>query len=205
MFYFLLKNFFGLLVKLLWIKEIIGMENIPSKGPVILASNHSSYLDFICLISVIKRPIKFLVAEKFFKHPLWLPLMVLTNQIKVDRYAKDKNDSIAKALEVLARGGIIGIFPEGTRSRTGSIQKAYGGVIKLAIEARCMIIPIGINGAFTIWSPDQLAPSIKKKKVIIKIGHPLYVQDYINCVDKQIVDQKLANNLVMQKILELIG
>ena len=185
-------------------KEVQGLENIPQKGGVILAANHSSFLDPVCLVAVVQRPISFLAAEKLFKHPLWLPLVFLTRQIKVDRQSKDKSASLANALKVLSRGEILGIFPEGTRSRSGVVQKAYGGVVRLSKNAKCVIVPINIQGAFEILPPGVWFPKLRKQ-IVIHIGVPLYIHEYIDDSNEKNDFVKVANEVVMKRIMELEG
>ena len=72
--YPVLRGLFGPIVKVIWIKEVVGMEYIPKNGPVIVAFNHQSYLDFLAFIAVCPRLVHFLSAEKFFSHLFWVYL-----------------------------------------------------------------------------------------------------------------------------------
>ncbi|MDZ7798289.1 MAG: HAD-IB family hydrolase [Patescibacteria group bacterium] len=161
-----------------WIKSVKGIENIPKRGGVIIALNHKSFFDFLCFTAICPREINFLAAEKFFKSKLWFPLMKLTNQIRVNRDQKDKADVYKKVLRVLEEGKILGIFPEGTRSRSGKIQKAYPGVAKIAFLSKVPVIPVGIKGTFNILPPHRKIPRLKK--CTIKIGEPVYFNKFYN-------------------------
>lgn len=201
LFFIFIKIFISPIINYLFIKNVEGIEKIPQKGPLILASNHQSYLDFICLISIIDRPITFLAAEKFYKSFFWMPIMLLSGQIKVDRTKKNKKKSIRKALEILKRNQVIGIFPQGTRSRTGKIEKFYNGVGILAIKSNSPIFPIGIKGAFQLWPPHKKFPLIKKN-VEILIGNKIYYQK--NSTDNNKKIYKKITKSVMKEICFLI-
>jgi len=199
MFYFVLRKSFSWLVKLIWVKEVKGIEYIPKKGRLIIAANHSSYLDFICLIAVLNRPIYFLVAEKFYHNIFWWPLVRFTNQIKVERQAKDKLDVIKMASQILKKERILGIFPEGTRSRDGKIHKAYSGVVKLARLNQSPIVPVGINRAFDLWPPQKKVPNFKKK-VKINFGQSILPGEYSALNAKEAVEK-----IVIRKIKKLLN
>ncbi|MFA5127222.1 MAG: lysophospholipid acyltransferase family protein, partial [Patescibacteria group bacterium] len=145
----------------------------PKKGSFIIAANHSSYFDFIFLYVFIPRRITFLAAEKFFASRFWRPFMKITGQIKVDRGSGDKGGVYEQVDELISKNGVLGIFPEGTRSRSGKIQKAYSGVAKFANKYNIPIVPVGISGTYEIMSPHDNFPKFKKGK--INIGASLIV------------------------------
>ncbi len=199
MFYWLLKYIFlGPFIRLFLIKKVDGLENIPKKGPVIIAVNHSSYLDFFSLAAVIPRRIYFIAAEKFFESKLWFPLMLLTRQTKVDRNGEDKNETIKKINEILHDGKVFCIFPEGTRSRDGKIQRAYTGVIKIGKTNKTAIVPIAIKGAYELLPPQNKLIKVKKK-IEIRILKPIKYNDF---AEKKNED---ATQSLMQVISAEIG
>lgn len=132
--YSVLKFILSPLIKLLWLKRIEGLENIPRTSSIILAANHESYLDFFIIPAVCKRRIYFMAGEVFFKKKNWSWLVKLTGQIKVDREAKDKTTAITQAEQILKMGEVFAMFPEGTRSATGLLQKAFDGVGMIALN-----------------------------------------------------------------------
>lgn len=171
--FFLIRKTAKPVFKTFWIKEVTGLENIPSKGPAILVFNHQSYFDFLCFLSISPRNTFFLTAEKFFKSKLWKPLMVLTGQIKVERLVRDKRNVHSKVSEYLKQGRMIGIFPEGTRSGDReNLAKGFPGAVKYAHKENVPLIPIGIIGTFDIMSRNDSRPSFKKI-VQINIGKPM--------------------------------
>jgi len=195
MIYWILKKIFGPFVKLIWIKKAEGLENVPKKGAFIIASNHSSYFDFISLIAVCPRRIYFLAGEVFFKKWWWYPLVKLTGQIRVDRDSKDKTDAKQKVFSILNQGKVFGIFPEGTRSADGKIGKTFTGVAKFALGARAPVVPIGITRTYEIMSRHDKKPKFKKI-IKIKIGKPLYFEEYYEKAGDDTVLRQITDKIV---------
>jgi 1-acyl-sn-glycerol-3-phosphate acyltransferase len=201
--YWIIKLLFGPVIKLIWVRKTEGLENLPRRGACIVAANHSSYFDFISLVAVLPRRICFLAAEKFYKSTFWRPIMRLTGQIKVERSDKDKTEVYRKAREALKKGRVIGIFPEGTRSPSGEIQKTYTGVAKFALENKVPVIPIGIKGTFEIMSRYDKSPKLKKE-IEINIGRPLFFEEYHNKEKNEDVYRQVTD-IVMGEIMKLSG
>jgi len=200
--YSLLKGAISPLVRRVWIDKVEGLENIPKDGPVIIASNHQSYFDFICFISASPRKVHYLAAEKFYKSRVWRPVMNLTGQIKVERESHDKKEVYSKVYSALDQGRMIGIFPEGTRSGDGEIQKPFTGVAKFALGANVPVIPVGIIGTYDIMSRHDKRPKFRGAKAKIKIGKPMYFSEYANMqpTDK---DYKDVTDKIMSQVAEL--
>jgi 1-acyl-sn-glycerol-3-phosphate acyltransferase len=178
--YFIVRTIVGPIIKLLWIKKVTGRTNIPSGGSALIALNHQSYFDFFCFISISKRNIYFLSAEKFFTNKFWLPLMLMTGQIRVNREGKDKSKTHALVFQKLKEGKLVGIFPEGTRAPDSKeMLPAFIGVAKYALNAEVDIIPVGIIGAFDVMSRFDKRPKFGKK-IQIKIGEPIKIENYKN-------------------------
>ena len=185
--------FFSPIVRFIWIKKIKGLENLPNNKNFIIAANHQSYIDFISLISIFDKHLTFLAAEKFYTSFFWRPIMKISKQIKVDRKAKDKSEVIKRAIDVLNRNKILAIFPQGTRSRNGKIEKYYPGAAKIAIKTNKEIIPIGIKKTFDVLPPHKKFPKIKKI-VEINIGKPISTKNYKN-KDFSCLINKLMNEI----------
>jgi len=179
MIFWIIKNTLGFLIKLIWLNKVEGLENIPKEKGFIIAANHSSYFDFLMLSAVCPQRIYFLAGEVFFKKWQWKWLVKLTKQIKVDRNSKDKSESMREAIKYLKEGKIIGIFPEGTRSKDGEIHSFYNGAVKIAIKSEVSILPVGINGAYEIMSRFDKFPKFNKK-CNINFGKLIKVNGNIN-------------------------
>lgn len=185
------------------IKELTGFEHIPAKGPVIIAMNHQSYFDFLCVAAVSPRNVHFLAAEKFFSHRLWSILMKVTRQIKVDRTSGDKKAMHDLVHSHIDDGRVIGIFPEGTRApNEHEMLKAFSGVARYALNKKVPIIPVGIKGTFHVMSRHD--KKVKFEKVVsLHVGEPMYFKDYHTKGNLTDIDYRAATHAVMLRISEL--
>jgi 1-acyl-sn-glycerol-3-phosphate acyltransferase len=199
--YWILKIILGPIIRLIWIKEVRGLENFPRKGSVIIAANHSSYFDFISLVAILPRRVYFLAAEKFYQNWLWAPIVKLTKQIKIERQESNKKEAYDKISSILKNNGVIGIFPEGTRSPDGKIHKTFTGVAKFALSTKTSVVPIGINGAYEILPRQKRVPMFRKI-IEINIGPKVDLSDFN---DKNIGESTLrgATDLIMLEIFKL--
>ena len=194
--YGLLRRIFAIFVKIFLLRKVSGFENIPKNGPAIVAMNHQSFFDFLIVSAIAPRNIHFLAAEKFFTNKYWRILMIATGQIKVDRKSEDKTESLQRIHKHLKKGTLVGIFPEGTRSHLkDEMLKAFTGIAKFALENRVPIIPIGIIGTDEVMSKNDKKPMIKKV-VEIKVGKPMYFENYHG---KQ--DDKEACTFVTERVI----
>jgi 1-acyl-sn-glycerol-3-phosphate acyltransferase len=162
----------------IWVKRTSGLNNLPKRGPAIIALNHQSFFDFLIFSVIVPRNVHFLTAEKFFEHPLWRILMLTTGQIKVNRKSEDKDDVHEAVFNHLSGGMLVAIFPEGTRSHLkDEMLKAYTGIAKYALQHHVPIIPVGIIGTYDIL-PKNEKKVVFKKVVEINIGEALHFPDY---------------------------
>jgi len=202
--YSFIRLIFGTLVKLIWIKKVEGIENIPKTGAVIVAFNHQSFFDFLCFIAISPRKIHFLAAEKFFTNPFWYPLVKLTGQIKVDRKNHDKNDLHEIIYEHLTHDKMIGIFPEGTRSpHEKEMLKAFTGIAKFALRANVPVLPVGIKGAYEVMAKHDKKPKFKKI-ITIHIGELMHFDEYSQSKLNDKTHRIITDNIMIE-IAKLSG
>ena len=126
-----------------------GHENIPAHGPAILASNHIGYLDFCFVMLAPPRPrreVRFLARNEFFEKPVVGTLLRQLGQIPVDVHG-DARASATAAQEVLERGELVGVHPEGTISPSFVPRRAKSGTIRLAEAAGVPIVPVALWGS----------------------------------------------------------
>lgn len=197
--YSFLRKVLGPIIKLVWVKKVTGISNIPKSGSAIFALNHQSFIDFITFSVVCPRNVHFLAAEKFFTSLFWKPVMILTGQIKVERNLHDKSTVHSIVKKHIDKGTTLGIFPEGTRSHSETeMLKAYNGIARYSLEHKVPIIPVGIVGAHSFFSKNN--PKIGfKKSVEIHIGKPLLFEDYW---DKHL--DKSTCTLITEKVMKEI-
>lgn len=170
MFYWFIKGLFWVVSKLYFRVRILGLENIPKKGPVLLVANHSSFLDPACLGSACPRKVHFLIKkiihEKFMQK--WFYRWMET--IPVDEDSADLA-AIRMALKRLQRGEVIGIFPEGTRSIEMQASKWMRGVALLAAKSKSVLIPVAIVGTDKALGINKFMP--RPLSIGVIFGNPL--------------------------------
>ncbi|GCB44814.1 1-acyl-sn-glycerol-3-phosphate acyltransferase [Streptomyces sp. NL15-2K] len=178
MFYDMLKYvLLGPLLRLLFRPRVEGLEHVPAEGAAIVAGNHLSFADPLLMPAVLKRRITFLAKAEYFTAPGLrgrLTALVLrgAGQIPVDRSGRAAGQAaLRKGLGVLAKGELLAIYPEGTRSPDGRLYKGKVGVAVLALTAQTPIIPCAMVGTFQIWPPGRLLP--RRQPVTIRFGEPL--------------------------------
>lgn len=131
----------------LWRTRFEGREKLPWKGPAVIVANHLSLVDILVLYGFFK-PFKWVAKAELFRIPFVGWNMVLNDYVRIRRGDRESVRSMmGHSREHLARGSAIIIFPEGTRSRDGSMLPFKDGAFKLACEAGCPLIPIAISGS----------------------------------------------------------
>ncbi|MGB9779383.1 MAG: lysophospholipid acyltransferase family protein [Caldanaerobacter sp.] len=192
MFYYFAKVLVRAIIKVIFRIKVKGIENIPKKGPVIICPNHISLLDPPVVGALLNRRIYFMAKEELFRNP-FLKLLLGTGlgAFPVKRGTADLS-AIKTALNHLKKGRAVGIFPEGTRSKTGKLQKAEPGVAMLAIKSKAPVVPVGIKGKYGLFS-----------KITINIGKPITFDKYY---DSKLSSQQLAEigEEIMKEIAKLI-
>lgn len=138
------------LLHLLFGYRVEGAEKVPEKGPVILAANHLSILDPIAIGAGIKRPVSFLARADVFRLPLLSWLLPRLYAIPVERGTGDLS-AIKGAIRALEKGMAFGIFPEGTRSRSGRLQPFKTGVAAIAYRTGSPVVPVAVIGTEKAW------------------------------------------------------
>jgi glycerol-3-phosphate dehydrogenase (NAD(P)+) len=146
----------------------IGREHIPSEGPVIVAANHRSFLDPFVIATMVRRPMYYVAKKEMFIGRVRSWLLNALGAFPVDRGASDA-EMIETAKSILARGGVVLIFPEGTRTRPGSLGHPRRGVGRLALETGAPVVPVAVIGTEDVRRGWKLRP----RKVRIRAGHPL--------------------------------
>ena len=122
-----------------------GLEHLPSSGGVIVASNHLSLLDVPLLGYAIPRESRFPAKPELFANPLLARFLLSLGGFPIARGEGDRK-ALSFSEEVLRQGGVLGIFPEGTRSRNGELRPFHRGVALLAMGAGVPIVPAAITG-----------------------------------------------------------
>ncbi|QQE76610.1 1-acyl-sn-glycerol-3-phosphate acyltransferase [Brevibacillus composti] len=135
--------------------QVIGAEHIPKEGPVILCCNHISLWDPPLLGSGIDRQVHFMAKEELFRIPVISFLIQKFGAFPVKRGAGDRT-AIRTALKLLEEGKIFGIFPEGTRSKDGTLGPGMSGVSMFALKSNAAVIPVAIKGPYKLFRPVKI-------------------------------------------------
>ncbi|GIF10775.1 1-acyl-sn-glycerol-3-phosphate acyltransferase [Actinoplanes teichomyceticus] len=159
--------------------EVEGGENIPRAGGAVLASNHSSYLDFIfCGLGAqpARRLVRFMAKKSVFDHRVSGPLMRGMRHIPVDRRAGTA--AFREATTALQNGEVVGVFPEATISESFTIKELKTGAARMAQEARVPLIPMAVWGPHRLWTKGRKKELTKRHvPVLIKIGEAVQMPE----------------------------
>ncbi|MFF7241313.1 1-acyl-sn-glycerol-3-phosphate acyltransferase [Streptomyces collinus] len=158
----------------LWKPRVLGAWRMPATGPVILAVNHSHNIDGPMVMGVAPRPTHFLIKKEAFVGPLGAFLSGI-GQLKVDRASADRA-AIAQALGVLENGGVLGIFPEGTRGE-GDFASLRAGLAYFAVRSGAPIVPVAVLGSS--GRPGRLVKGLPplRSRVDVVFGDPFEAGD----------------------------
>lgn len=179
------KFILGPIFKIYYNPKIIGKENIPTTGPIIIAGNHKHLYDQCLTIVATKRGINYMAKKEYFDNKKVAWFFKGVGCISVDRTKRD-DKAVASALSVLKNAGAIGIFPEGTRNKTDKFLLPFKfGAVSMAKKTDAYIVPFGITGTYKFRSKD----------LVIRYGKPFKVTD---------IDLEEANEKLYNKVKELM-
>jgi 1-acyl-sn-glycerol-3-phosphate acyltransferase len=208
-FYWFLKRIvLGPVLRLFFRPYVIGLENVPEGGGAILASNHLSFSDSIFLPLSVPRRITFLAKADYFtgrglKGFLTRGFFKGVGQVPIDRSGGRASEAaLRKGLEILGRGDLLGIYPEGTRSPDGRLYRGKTGIARMALEAGVPVIPVAMVNTFDIQPPGQVMPRIMR--VGIRIGEPLDFSRYEGMEGDRFVLRSITDE-IMYELMQLSG
>jgi len=203
--YGVLRAFLTPFLMLAFRPKVKGLRNVPTNGPVIIASNHLSFSDSIFMPLVVPRKVTFLAKSEYFTSPgpkglLKKLTFIALGQVPVDRSGGRRSEAaLITGLQVLANNECLGIYPEGTRSPDGRLYKGRTGIARIAIESGAPVIPVAMFNTEKIQPTGKVVPKIMRVKMVF--GEPMFFtgdsSDLLYLRD--VTDQ------VMKKIQELSG
>lgn len=184
-FYKFIKPLLGTLYKFYYNPKIIGKENIPKDGSILIVGNHKHIMDQCNIIISTRRVVHYMAKKEYFDNKMVAWFFKASGCISVDRSKKDESAK-ESAMQVLKDGGAIGLFPEGTRNRTTELLLPFKfGAVSMAKKTDSYLIPFGISGDY----------KFRSKNLVIKIGEPFKVTN---------MELEKANILLMNKVSDLI-
>lgn len=174
--------FFWVLLKVLLRLRYRGVENVPLEGPVILLANHQSHLDPIVVGVLGPRRLRFLARKSLF---FW-PLGVYLRSVGTIPLEGSGMAGLRAALRLLREGEAVVLFPEGTRSADGKLQRLKPGFCALARKTRATLVPIGIAGTFEAYSRHRRIP--RPGRVAVYFGRPVPPDEFQGLEDGQLLE-----------------
>lgn len=155
------------IIKTFWLGKIEGLDHVPT-SPCIIISNHESYLDFLLLGYVLKKnahkDFRFWAKTKVIKHCIWRFYSNLYNTIEVNENGNWRKLN-ELSLQALSNGEYVCIFPEGSRSRNGDMQKFKVGYLRLASANRVKVVPAFLENTYNTWPAHRSFPRIRRCKI----------------------------------------
>jgi 1-acyl-sn-glycerol-3-phosphate acyltransferase len=171
--YWALKVVLTPVLRLLYRVRVDGRTNVPRSGPVILASNHQSFIDSIFLPLSVRRRVTFVAKAEYFETWKTAWFFRAVGMIPLKRGGGSASQrALAAAKDVLMAGGVLGIYPEGTRSTDGRLYRGHTGVARLALQCGAVVVPVAQSGTARVQPIGVMVPR-PFKAVGIKLGPPL--------------------------------
>jgi 1-acyl-sn-glycerol-3-phosphate acyltransferase len=208
-FYWVMKRIFlGPVLRLLFRPWVKGLDNVPPEGAAIIASNHLSFSDSIFMPLMVPRPVIFLAKSEYFtgtglKGRLTALFFRLTNQLPMDRSGGEASAvSLNAGMDVLTGGGLLGIYPEGTRSPDARLYRGKVGVARLALQAGVPVIPVAMIGTDKVQPIGKRVPNIRRIGMIF--GEPLDFSRYQGQAEDRVVQRKVTDE-IMFELMRLSG
>ncbi|MDT0157548.1 lysophospholipid acyltransferase family protein [Microbacterium sp. ARD32] len=202
MFYWLMKYVvIGPLVKAIFRPWIVGRDNVPASGAAILASNHLSFADSIFLPLLLDRPMSFLAKSDYFtgrglKGWATRVFMKGTGQIPIDRSGGRASEaSLNTGLQILGRGDLLGIYPEGTRSPDGKLYRGRTGLARMALEAKVPVIPVVMVDTDVVMPIGKRLPNVGRVGVLI--GEPLDFSRYAGMENDRYILRAVTDEIMI--------
>ena len=209
MFYWLVKNLVlgPILLRVFrpWVK---GIENVPTSGAAILASNHLSFIDSVFLPLVLRRPVVFLAKSEYFTGKGFKGLLVrmfftASGQLPIDRSGgKASEDALNTGVAVLSEGRLLGIYPEGTRSPDGNLNRGRTGIARMALEAGVPVIPVAMIDTEKVMPIGSSMPKVQRVGVVF--GQPLEFSRFAGYENDRFVLRAITDE-IMHELVGLSG
>jgi 1-acyl-sn-glycerol-3-phosphate acyltransferase len=207
--YWIVKAILSPILKLIFRPWVEGLDNVPTHGPAIFASNHLSFSDSFFLPLVVPRRITFLAKSDYFtgtglKGRLIAGFFTTVGQVPIDRTGGGASEAaIQTALQILRHGELLGIYPEGTRSPDGRLYRGKTGVARMALEAGVPVLPVAMVDTAKLQPPGRLIPRFGIRPGV-RIGKPLDFSRYEGLQGDRFVLRSMTDE-IMYEIMELAG
>ncbi|PWH07025.1 1-acyl-sn-glycerol-3-phosphate acyltransferase [Brachybacterium endophyticum] len=208
MLYSLVRPVLGPLFTTYWRPRVTGLENIPTTGSFLLASNHLANVDSFLIPVVSPRMVRFISKDVYWKNGgvigrLQKWFMSSVGTVPLDREALSSGrGALEAALQVLQEGNGFGIYPEGSRSKDGLLHKGQSGAAWLALQSGCPVIPLGLVGTQNLFRAGRLLPT--RYRVDMRFGEPIDFSDLPTDLSTG-ARRRLITDRIMTEIQALSG
>lgn len=198
----------GPILRVLGRPRIEGLENIPERGPAILASNHLAVMDSFYLPLMVRRRIYFLAKAEYFtgtglKGAFQRWFFSAVGQIPIDRSgAEAAAGALTAARRQLEAGTLMGMYPEGTRSPDGRLYKGKTGLARVALDTGVPVIPVAMINTDKLNPPGTIIP--RPSRIVIKVGKPLDFARYEGMQGNRFIERAVTDE-IMYELMQLTG
>ena len=170
--------------------EVVGVENVPRRGGLIIVSNHLNNADPGLLGGFLRRRVVYMAKDEMFQWPVWGGYIRLIGAFPVRRFEADLK-ALRRAVQVIRRGQALVMFPEGTRSKTGSMDRGHPGTAMVALRAGAPILPVAITGTEVVRLPSAFFHPLRHIRIRVVVGQPFFLpsvrraraDDFERCTD----------------------
>jgi 1-acyl-sn-glycerol-3-phosphate acyltransferase len=208
-FYWLAKWTLGATLRLVFRPRVVGLENVPTKGPAIIASNHLSFSDsFFAPLVIPGRKVTFMAKAEYFNRKGvkgWFSRVFFKSigQLSVDRSGgKASAAGLRTGLEALQAGELLGIYPEGTRSPDGRLYRGRTGIARMVLESGVPVVPCAMVNTDRLQPPGQVVPKLVQPEV--RFGKPLDFSRYAGMESDRLVLRAITDE-IMYELMRLSG
>lgn len=197
------RPFAALALRFLCSYEIRNRKRKLPEGPLIIVSNHLSWLDIPLIGIAMPRQIAFMAKKEYFHSPFHRRLVDVYGAFTVERGAVD-GTALKTAFAILDEGRCLGIFPEGTRSKSLELQQGHVGTAFIALHKNACIIPVGVSGTESIRDKFQggLTKLFYRPKVVVNVGEPYRLPDVQGHPSRK--DRDRSTDIIMHSIADLL-
>jgi 1-acyl-sn-glycerol-3-phosphate acyltransferase len=181
-----------------------GVERFPAEGGVIVVANHVSFMDSFFIPMCVPRRVIYLAKAEYFDSWKMAWLVRSLGMIPVKREVRSKAEAAIRAgVEVLEAGGVLGLYPEGTRSPDGKLYRGRTGVARLALRSKCPVVPVGLIGTREVMPKGAKVPKLRGR-VTVRFGLPMTFEKYQGEETNRRILRKMTDE-IMFEIMALTG
>lgn len=177
--------------------QVRGRENVPTEGPLIVVCNHTHDIDIPILAGSLPRPIVFMAKEELF-HVWWSWAVKAFGALPVRRGAVETS-TLRRAIGALRQSKVLGIYPEGSRSQDGRLQRGLPGVALIAFHSRAAILPVAIIGTENM---NRGLWFLRRPRITVRVGKPFIFDNPPANLNKDALAS--LTGVIMHRVAELL-